>query len=148
MERARDKTRPMNNIIYIDKNAFPFSGKGTSDCIHEILRQSESLNVNFTISELRKIDLIEKVMVNSTFGRQNILDEENHQYDFVTKCNDDTHVTIMNTMAKRALVVCYTHVYTAAGKREDRENWEKQYNDAVQLLHEQLGFEVHRFNIM
>ena len=49
---------------------------------------------------------------------------------------------VTREMKKKALIVYYTHKIDKTGAKEPRENWDVQFNDALNLLQDSLAFEV------
>ena len=83
----------------------------------------------YSIDTLRRLPHIDKVSVNSTLARH---------FDAVRMKRGQLAVTRTETViradsVKKALIVCY---------REGREFWQKQHDDAKELLEDTLGFHV------
>lgn len=102
-----------------------------SQRVREHLSHSTSNNVKEIIDQLKELEDVERVGVNSTLARHTSLGDQLCSGD-----NPDTsqsyHI-VRRDAKKRALIVYYT---------KDRDEWEYQYKDCVKLLKHKLGFEV------
>ena len=95
------------------------------------ISQSSLMNVNHIVDQLRMMEHVHHVSVNSTLCRHmNLTAKDNNQQDCVVE--QDYHI-ITRSSKKKALIVCFTI---------DRLDWETQYHSSIILLKEKLGFEV------
>ena len=101
------------------------------ESIQTLLSQSESMDPAYSIDTLRRLPNIDKVSVNSTLARYFDAVRMKRRQLAVT----GTEAVIRFDSVKKALIVCY---------REGREYWQKQYDDAKELLEDThtLGFQV------
>lgn len=88
------------------------------------------MDPTYTIDTLRRLPHIDEVSVNSTLARHfdAVRMKESHQL-----ADTRREKVIKSDSVKKSLIVCY---------REGREDWQKQYNDAKELLEDTLGFQV------
>ena len=99
------------------------------ESIRKVLSCSESMDPAYSIDTLRRLPHIDKVSVNSTLARHFDAVRMKRRQLAVT----GTEAVIRFDSVKKALIVCY---------REGREYWQKQYDDAKELLEDTLGFQV------
>lgn len=106
------------------------------------------VDVAYTIDMLNRLPYVDRVSIDSTYARHISIKEDSYQLS-QTRSEQNQHVIKKDTY-RRALIVCYTCVYkpvtrsngTTKMKKDRREGWQTQQDDAVKLLKDDLKFEV------